>query len=437
MRRRHFLRAGALPLALMVGSGSNASSTAPRRKPDDPAAMPAPEIDPSYEITEDEEDFGAQAVPDRKYDIVMKGGRVIDPSQSLNAVADVAIKDGTIAAIAPQIEARDAVQAVRVNGQIVTPGLVDLHVHGFEGTSQWGLNLDQYCIARGVTTGIDAGTSGADSFDGFRKVVIERSRTRVWAFINISRVGLIANPGELIDERMIDAATALRAAKAHADVIVGVKVRCGRSYSGPNDLHAVKEARKVCDAIGKPLMIHVNTPYTPMDQILNETRAGDIVTHAFRKQGQGGVIGPDGRVSDYIRKAANKGVLFDIGHGSAGFSFASTAAALKEGFVPSSISSDIHAHCAMGPVFDLLTTMAKLTVLGMSLEKAVELVTVAPARAIHKEGEIGSLKPGRRADISVFDLVKGDFSLIDSQGEIRHASEKLSPALILRDGKLP
>ncbi len=267
--------------------------------------------------------------------------------------------------------------------------------------------------------------------------MIERSRTRVFAFINIARIGLIANPGELIDERMIDGPTALRAAKEHADVIVGVKVRCGRNYSGPNDLQAVKEARKVCDAIGKPLMIHVNQPYTPMDQILNETRAGDIITHAFRKGGQGGVIGADGHVSDYIRKAASKGVLFDIGHGSAGYSFASTEAALKEGFVPSSISSDIHAHCAMGPVFDLLTTMAKLTVLGMTLEKALELVTVAPARAIHKADEIGSLKPGRPADLCVFDLVKGDFALIDSQGEIRHATEKLSPALILREGKLP
>ena len=255
----------------------------------------------------------------------------------------------------------------------------------------------------------------------------------MFALLNISRIGLIGDPGELIDARMIDGPVALRAAKKHADVIVGLKVRCGSNYSGPNDLQAVKEARKVCDAIGKPMMIHINMPYTPTDKILNETRAGDIITHAFRKKGQGGVIGPDGHVSDYIRRAREKGILFDVGHGSGGFSFASAEAAVKEGFPPSSISSDIHAHCAMGPVFDLLTTMSKLMVVGLSLEKVLELVTVAPARAIHKEQEIGSLKIGRRADLVVFDLVQGNFSLVDSQREIRQATQKLSPALILRE----
>jgi len=132
-----------------------------------------------------------------------------------------------------------------------------------------------------------------------------------------------------------------------------------------------------------------------------------------------------------------EGILFDIGHGSGGFSFASTEAAVKEGFLPSTISSDIHAHCAMGPVFDLLTTMSKLMVVGLSLEKVLELVTVAPARAIHKTDEIGSLKIGRRADLVVFDLVQGKFSLVDSQGDIRQATQKLSPALILREGRLP
>jgi dihydroorotase len=375
--------------------------------------------------------------PARKYDVLLKGGRILDPSQSMNAVADLAIAAGKIAAIAPDIDARDATRTVRVSGQIVTPGLIDLHVHGFNGISHWGIDLDPYCIARGVTTAIDAGTSGADSFEGFRRLVIERSRTRILAFLNIARVGLIAEPGELVDIRMIDAPSALRVAKEHADVIVGLKVRCGSNYSGPNDLLAVKAARTVCDAIGKPLMIHVNTPYTPMDQILKETRPGDIVTHAFRRAGTSGVVGPEGRVSDYIKEARRRGVLFDIGHGSGGFSFASTAAALKENFPPSTISSDIHAPSALGPVFDLPTTMAKLMVLGMPLEKVVELVTTAPAHAIHKTGEMGSLKPGSAADVAVFDLVQGDFSLVDSQGEVRKATQKLAPVLALRGGRIP
>lgn len=378
----------------------------------------------------------AQA-PDRKYELLLKGGRVIDPSQSFNAVADVAITSGRIAAITPEIDSREADRTVQVTGQIVTPGLVDLHTHGFAGISHWGVDLDQYCIARGVTTAIDAGTSGCDSFEGFRRSVIERSRTRVLAFLNISRVGLIGQPGELVDTRMIDGPTALRVAKEHTDVIVGIKVRCSANYSGPNDLNAVRAACSVADQIGKPVMIHVGSPYTPMEQILDVARPGDIVTHAFRRGGTGGVIGSEGRVSDYIRRAAKRGILFDVGHGSGSFSFAATEAALKENFPPTTISSDIHAYSALGPVFDLPTTMAKFLLLGLTLEKVVELATNAAARVIHKAEEVGSLRPGKPADIAVFDLVQGNFSLIDSQGEVRKATQKLVSVLALRGGRIP
>jgi dihydroorotase len=375
--------------------------------------------------------------PARKYELLLKGGRVIDPSQSLNALADVAIAGGRIAAIAPDIDAAESDRTVPVAGQIVTPGLVDLHTHGFDGISHWGLNLDQHCLARGVTTAIDAGTSGSDSFDGFRRLVIERSRTRVLAFLNISRIGLVGQPGELVDTRMIDVPSALRVAKAHADVIVGIKVRCSENYSGPNDIDAVRAARSVADQIGKPLMIHVGNPYSPMEKILEFARPRDIVTHAFRRGGGGGVIGSDGHVADYIRRASQRGILFDVGHGSGSFSFAAAEAALKENFPPATISSDIHAYSALGPVFDLPTTMTKFLHLGLTLEKVVELTTVAPARAIDKIDEMASLKPGRAADVAVFDLVQGNFSLVDSQGETRKATQKLVPVLSLRQGRIP
>ena len=378
----------------------------------------------------------AQA-PAKKYELLLKGAQVIDPSQSFNAIADVALAGGRIAAIAPDIDARDADRTIPVTGQLITPGLVDLHTHGFAGISHWGVNLDQYCIARGVTTAVDAGTSGSDSFEGFRRLVIEQSRTRVLAFLNISRVGLIGQPGELVDTRMIDVPSALRVAKEHADVIVGIKVRCSENYSGPNDVAAVRAARSVADQIGKPIMIHVGSPHTPMDQILELARSGDIVTHAFRRGGTGGVIGSDGRVSDYIRRAASRGILFDVGHGSGSFSFAATEAALKEHFLPTSISSDIHAYSALGPVFDLATTMTKLLLLGLPLEKVIELTTVTPARAIGKPQEMGSLKPGSVADVAVFDLVQGTFSLVDSQGDTRKATQKLVPVLALRQGRIP
>ena len=373
----------------------------------------------------------------RKYDLLLKGGRVIDPSQSFNALADVAIAGGRIAAVARDIEAAESERTVPVTGQIVTPGLVDLHTHGFAGVSHWGLDIDRHCLARGVTTAIDAGTSGSDSFDGFRRLVIEPSRTRILAFLNISRVGLIGQPGELVDKRMIDVDSALRVAKAHADVVVGIKVRCSENYSGPNDLEAVQAARTVADQIGKPLMIHVGNPHTPMEKILELTRPRDIVTHAFRRGGGGGVIGADGHVSDYIRRASARGVLFDVGHGSGSFSFAAAEAALKENFPPATISSDIHAYSALGPVFDLPTTITKFLHLGLPLEKVIELTTVAPARAIDKSGEMASLKPGSVADVAVFDLVQGDFSLVDSQADIRKAKQKLVPVLTLRQGRIP
>jgi dihydroorotase len=373
----------------------------------------------------------------RKYELVLKGGRVIDPSQSFNAFADVAIAGGRIAAIAANIDAAESERTVPVAGQIVTPGLVDLHTHGFAGVSHWGLDLDRHCLARGVTTAIDAGTSGSDSFEGFRRLVIEPSRARVLAFLNISRIGLIGQPGELVDKRMIDVDSALRVAKAHADVIVGIKVRCSETYSGPNDLEAVRAARSVADQIGKPLMIHVGNPYSPMEEILELARPRDIVTHAFRRGGGGGVIGPDGRVSDYIRRASGRGILFDVGHGSGSFSFTAAEAALKENFPPATISSDIHAYSALGPAFDLPTTMTKFLYLGLTLEKVVELATAAPAKAIDKAGEMASLKPGSTADVAVFDLVQGDFTLVDSQGETRKTGQKLVPVLALRQGRIP
>ncbi|MSU70378.1 MAG: amidohydrolase/deacetylase family metallohydrolase [Opitutaceae bacterium] len=379
---------------------------------------------------------GRPAAPEPVFDLLLKGGRVIDPAQALDAVRDIAVLNGRIAAVEPEIDAEKARRSLDLRGRMVTPGLIDLHVHGFQGISVFGLDLDPYCINRGVTTAVDAGTSGGDSFEGFRRQVIERSATRVLAFLNISRIGLIVPLGELIDARMIDRVVALRTARANADVIVGIKVRCSEFYSGPNDLDAVKAARAVGEAIQKPLMIHVGWPHTGMETILEQARPGDIVTHAFRGRGEGGVVGADGHVSAYIRRAADRGVLFDVGHGSGSFSFAAAEAALRENFLPSTISSDIHSGSVLGPAFDLVTTMSKFLLLGLSLPKVVELVTAAPARAIGRGETLGALKPGRPADIAVFDRAEGNFPLVDSKKEIRVAHAKLVPVFTLRDGTI-
>jgi dihydroorotase len=377
---------------------------------------------------------GQAAPASDRYDLLVKGGRVLDPSQSLDKVADVAIADGKIAAIEPNIDRKRARRIIQVPGSLVTPGLIDIHVHGFQGISHWGVDLDRFCIGRGVTTAVDAGSSGADSFEGFRRYIINPAKTQILAFLNISRIGLIARPGELTDMRMVDVAAAQEAAIEHADVIVGMKVRCSAGLAGPNEVEAVRRTRAVAEKIGKPIMMHVGPHEAPLEKLLELLRPGDMMTHSFRDAG--GVIGENGRVADSIKRAAKRGVRFDIGHGSGGFSFAAMEQALSEGLPPSSISSDIHTYSAMGPVFDLPTTMSKMLLLGLSLQKVIELSTIEPARAIHRDNELGSIKPGRVANIAVLNLVEGKFPLIDSKREVREASQKLVPVLALRNGKL-
>ena len=377
----------------------------------------------------------APATADR-FDLIVKGGRVIDPSQSLDRVADVAISGGKIAEISPNLDPKRARRIISVPGSLVTPGLIDIHVHGFQGISRWGIDLDRFCIGRGVTTAVDAGTSGADSFEGFRRYIINPAKTRILAFMNISRIGLIGRPGELTDMRMVDVAAAQEAAMEHADVIVGVKVRCSEALASTsaNELEAVRRTRAVAEKIGKPIMMHVGPHAAPLEQLLELLRPGDMMTHSFRDVG--GVIGPNGRVADSIKRAAKRGVRFDIGHGSGGFSFAAMEQALSEGLPPSSISSDLHSYSAMGPVFDLSTTMSKMLHLGLPLHKVIELSTIEPARAIGWDDRLGSIKPGRIADIAVMDLVEGKFPLTDSRRQVREASRKFVSVLALRNGRL-
>jgi dihydroorotase len=199
----------------------------------------------------------------------------------------------------------------------------------------------------------------------------------------------------------------------------------------------VRAARKVAESISKPVMIHVGSPHSPTEEILKEMRPGDILTHSFRRAGSGGVTDANGNVPAYILRAAERGILFDIGHGSGAFSFKTAEAALKANLLPSSISSDIHAPSAWGPVFDLPTTLSKFLLLGVPLEKIIELATIAPAKAIGRGDTLGSLKPGRSADVAVFDLAQGDFSFVDSNREVRKFNQKLVPVFTLREGTIP
>jgi dihydroorotase len=370
------------------------------------------------------------------YDLLIAGGTVVDPASGLHARRDVAVQNGQIAAVAPSIDAERAHQVVDAAGLVVTPGLVDLHTHLFWGVSHYGVEPDSACLARGVTTAVDAGSAGAQTFPGFRRYVIDVVSTRVLAFENISVIGMITNRvGELEDIRFADPEAAVATAEQHRDVVVGVKVRLGYQMVGERALPALLLAREAAERLALPLMVHIIDLPEPLAEMLPLLRPGDVVTHCFHGE-QNGVLDKAGRTLPAVREAAARGILFDVGHGVGSFSFAVARRALADGVLPDTISSDLHAHNIHGPVYDLATTLSKFLHLGLSLDDVVARATVTPARAIGWEGRIGTLGPGATADVALFHLAEGRFPLTDATGETVQAAQALLPRGVLRAGRL-
>ena len=368
--------------------------------------------------------------------MLIKGGTVIDPAQDLHAVRDVAIAGGHIAAVNVEIYEETAQTVIDAAGYLVTPGLIDLHVHVWWGVSHYGVEPDSTCLARGVTTVYDTGSSGADTFPGFKKYVINASATRIKAFLHVSSQGLLSpGIGELTDLRFADVGRAAGMCEEHKDDIVGVKIRMSRSLVGENGKECLKRARQVCDATGLPLMIHPNASPVSFEDMMDELRPGDIVTHCFHRSDTG-ILDESGVVRPAARSAAQNGILFDVGHGQGSFSFDVAEAAMSQGFPPGTISSDLHAYNLNGPVYDLVTTVSKFFVLGLSLDEAIEKVTAAPARAMSALGEIGTLRPGATADLAILELRTGSFAFNDTRGGTRSAREKLETVSTIRGGRL-
>ena len=369
------------------------------------------------------------------YDIVIKNGTVVDPSQGLHAKRDVAIAGGRIAAVEESITDKDAHDVIEADGLFVTPGLVDLHVHVWWGVAHLAVEADPSCVDRGVTTAIDAGSSGANTVAGFHRYVMEQSATRVLAFLHISGMGqLDRDIGELEDFRWARVDRAVEAAKLHADRIVGIKVRLSEGIVGRNDLAAVDLAVEAAQEIGKPVMIHIGGSAHPLEDILPKLRAGDIITHSFTPNPPG-ILDSNNRVIDVARDAAQRGVVFDVGHGAGSFGFRVAEAAAADGFLPGTVSSDVHRYNIRGPVFDLLTTLSKYILLGYSLDDVIAWGTVKPASAIGWQDRIGSLKPGSEADVAVIRLREGPVTLTDARGDTRQGNALLLPVETLRAGR--
>jgi dihydroorotase len=363
------------------------------------------------------------------FDLILRGGRVIDPSQKLDAVLDVAFSAGKVARIGPGLKADTATDDRNVSGTIVTPGLIDLHTHVYWGGTSLGVDAEDFCRQSGVTTAVDTGSAGPGNFAGFRKHVIERSEVRILAYLHVSFAGIYAFSwrvmvGESEEIRLMAPIDAVEVANANRDVIVGIKVRVGARASGRSGTIPLDIALQVAGEVGVPLMAHIDDPPPTYEEVLERLRPGDVLTHAFRPFPNAPATA-QGTVKRAVIEARERGVLFDIGHGKASFAFKTARAMLANGFLPDTISSDVHALCINGPAFDQVTTMSKLLCLGMPLTDVIAASTVNAAFAL-KRSELGSLKPGSVGDATVLSIKEGHFDYVHAVGEYLTGDRKIS-----------
>ena len=374
-----------------------------------------------------------------KYDLLIRGGTLIDPAEGISDVRDVGFASGRVAAVDECLDRGEAREVIDAAGCVVTPGLIDLHVHVFAGVSHFGIEPDPTCLARGATTVVDAGSAGADIFPGFRKYVIDVSETRILAQMNISSQGMLtAEIGEFEIPEYADVDKACRMIERHRDVVLGVKVRLTRNTivserSGMLPLHRAREA---ADAAGLPIMVHPQDAWcNSIDDILSVMKGKDILTHCYHDF-PCGILDGGGRVRDSVLEAIERGVVFDVGHGAGSFSWEIVEKALSQDVLPTTISSDLHIYNVNGPVYDLASVVTKFLHLGLSIEEAISRVTSVPAEVIGMKGEVGTLANGAYGDAVVFELRKGDFRLEDSTGAVRTGMRNLAPVTVVKGGRV-
>ncbi len=369
------------------------------------------------------------------YDLLISGGHLLDPSQGLDGAADVALSDGEVAEIAEHIDPSLASARIDATGAYVTPGLIDLHAHGYWGVSHYGIDLDRYALGRGVTTILDPGSAGAQTWPGFLHHVIERAQVRIFALLNISMAGMIAQQvGECEELRYLDPAFAASTVVAHRDLLLGIKVRLSRNVVGNSGLEPLRRALVAAEQAEVPLTAHVGDTPGPLEEILALLRPGDTLTHCFHGRPHS-ILDPEGRLLPAVWDAVERGVTLDVGHGVGSFAFTTAERALDQGLIPHVISSDIHAHSVPMPAVDLVTTMSKFLMLGMPLYDVVHRTTVTPAAKLGTADRLGTLKPGAAGDVTVLRLQTGQFRFLDCLGEERTGSQKLEPVAVVKGGR--
>jgi dihydroorotase len=372
------------------------------------------------------------------FDLILRGGRVIDPSQKLDAVTDIAFADGKVAKVGAELKADPATEVRNVSGTIVTPGLIDLHTHVYWGGTSLGIDAEEFCRTSGVTTAVDTGSAGPGNFAGFRKHVIELSQVRILAYLHVSHAGIFGFShrimvGESEEIRLMNPIDAAAVAEQNRDLIVGIKVRVGLHSSGTSGIVPLEIALEVAEQVGMPLMAHIDHPPPSYEEVVSRLRPGDILTHAFRPFPNSAATA-QGTVKKVVLEARERGVLFDIGHGKGSFAFKTARAMLANGFNPDTISSDVHALCIDGPAFDQVTTMSKFLCMGMPLTDVIAASTVNAAMALRRP-ELGSLKPGSVGDATLISVKEGQFDYVDVVGEHLIGDRKIASEGVVIGGR--
>lgn len=371
-------------------------------------------------------------------DLLLAGGRVIDPSQGIDGRMEVGFAGGKVAACGASLPRTASTKVRDVTGHLVVPGLIDMHTHVYWGGTSLSIDAEMFARKSGVTTSVDTGSSGPGNFPGFRKHVIEPCEVRILAYLHISHAGIFGFSknlmvGESEDLRLMDPRDCARVADENRDVIVGVKVRVGRHASGHHGINPLKIALQVADEIGMPLMAHIDEPPPSYEDVVDMLRPGDILTHCFRPF-PNSPLGPQGTVRPAVQRARERGVLFDVGHGMGSFAFKTARGMLANGFRPDTISSDIHALCIDGPAFDQVTTLSKLLSIGIPLTEVIAASTTNAARALRRP-ELGSLKPGSVGDATVLKLHEGNFDYVDVVGEHLEGRQRLTSEGVVVKGR--
>jgi dihydroorotase len=372
------------------------------------------------------------------FDLVLRGGRVVDPSQKLDAVTDVAFSGGKVAMVGNALKVDPGTDVRDVSGYIVTPGLIDLHTHVYWGGTSIGIDAEEFCRTSGVTTAIDTGSAGPGNFAGFRKHVIEPSQVRILAYLHVSHAGIYGYShrvmvGESEEIRLMNPIDAVEVADANRDLIVGIKVRVGRNSSGTSGIVPLQIALEAANEVGMPLMCHIDHPPPSYEEVVSLLRPGDVLTHAFRPFPNSPATA-QGTVKKVVLEARERGVFFDIGHGKGSFAFKTARAMLANGFYPDTISSDVHILCINGPAFDQVTTMSKFLCMGMPLSDVVAASTVNAAMALRRP-ELGSLKVGSVGDATLISIREGKFDYVDVVGEHLIGDRKIASEGVVIGGR--